>query len=130
MDFKDNTKPIYLQLADRLCDSIVSGEYGDDCRLPSVREFAATVEVNANTVMRTYDYLQQSGVIYNKRGIGYFVVDGASKIIRSNRLDTFMNEELPELFERMKLLEISPDDLSIMYTQYCNGHSKTNDNNK
>lgn len=129
MDFKDNTKPIYLQLADRLCDSIVSGEYGDDCRLPSVREFAATVEVNANTVMRTYDYLQQSGVIYNKRGIGYFVVNGASKLIRDNRLTMFMNDELPELFERMKLLGISPEDLSDRYAQYCTRHTKINDNN-
>ncbi len=127
MDFKDNTKPIYLQLADRLCDSIICGEYGDDCRLPSVREFAATVEVNANTVMRTYDYLQQSGVIYNKRGIGYFVVNGASKLIRTNRLNTFMNDELPDLFERMKLLEITPAELSDMYTQYCAQRSTIND---
>ena len=127
MDFKDNTKPIYLQLADRLCDNIICGEYGDDCRLPSVREFAATVEVNANTVMRTYDYLQQSGVIYNKRGIGYFVVNGASKLIRTNRLNTFMNDELPDLFERMKLLEITPAELSDMYTQYCTQRSTIND---
>lgn len=119
MEFKDNTKPIYLQLADRLCDSILSSEYGDDSRLPSVREFAATVEVNANTVMRTYDYLQQAGVIYNKRGIGFFVVAGASDLIRNNRLDIFKNDELPELFERMKLLNISPRQLSEMYEQYC-----------
>ena len=45
-------------------------------RILSVREYAATVEVNANTVVRTYDYLQGQEIIYNKRGIGYFVSAG------------------------------------------------------
>ncbi len=120
MDFKDNTKPIYLQLADRLCDSIVGGEYIDDSRLPSVREFAALVEVNANTVMRTYDYMQQLGIIYNKRGIGYFVSQGGAQLIKQERLNLFLNEELPELFHRMRLLDISPEQLTEFYTDYCN----------
>lgn len=58
MDFKENNKPIYLQLVDKISDDILAGTYADDTRIPSVREFAAQVEVNANTVMRAYDYLQ------------------------------------------------------------------------
>ena len=80
MNFKES-KPIYLQIADRICDEILLGQYQEEERIPSVREYAAVVEVNANTVMRSYDYLQMQGVIYNKRGIGYFVSAGASELI-------------------------------------------------
>ena len=57
MKFKES-KSIYLQIADRICDEILQGQYTEEERIPSVREYAATVEVNANTVVRTYDYLQ------------------------------------------------------------------------
>jgi DNA-binding transcriptional regulator YhcF (GntR family) len=70
MDFK-NYKAIYLQIADRICDEILLGTYGEEERIPSVREYASVVEVNANTAMRAFDYLQSLQVIYNKRGIGY-----------------------------------------------------------
>ena len=54
MKFKES-KSIYLQIADRICDEILQGQYTEEERIPSVREYAATVEVNANTVVRTYD---------------------------------------------------------------------------
>lgn len=75
MKFKES-KSIYLQIADRICDEILQGQYTEEERILSVREYAATVEVNANTVVRTYDYLQGQEIIYNKRGIGYFVSAG------------------------------------------------------
>lgn len=57
MNFKES-KAIYLQIADRICDEILLGQYPEEERIPSVREYAAIVEVNANTVMRSFDYLQ------------------------------------------------------------------------
>ena len=57
MNFKES-KAIYLQIADRICDEILLGQFGEEERIPSVREYAAIVEVNANTVMRSFDYLQ------------------------------------------------------------------------
>ena len=65
MNFKES-KAIYLQIADRICDEVLLGQYREEERIPSVREYAAVVEVNANTVMRSYDYLQSQEVIYNK----------------------------------------------------------------
>lgn len=66
MKFKES-KSIYLQIADRINDEILQGQYAEEGRIPSVREYAATVEVNANTVVRTYDYLQGQEIIY--RGV-------------------------------------------------------------
>ena len=81
-----------MQIADRICDEILQGQYPEEERIPSVRNMPDTVEVNANTVVRTYDYLQGLEIIYNKRGIGYFVSTGAKERIITLRKDTFLHE--------------------------------------
>ena len=107
-----NDKAIYLQIVDRLCDEILSGEYHDDDRIPSVREYAVLLEVNTNTAVKAYDELARANIIYNKRGLGYFVTPGAKKQILKARKKEFMKERLPELFRQMRLLDISIDDVT------------------
>ena len=77
MDFKES-RPIYLQIADKICGEILTGKFAENERIPSVREYASGLEVNANTVVRSYDFLQNKDIIFNKRGIGYFVAEGAA----------------------------------------------------
>ena len=84
MQFKEN-QTIYLQIAERISDEILLGHYAIGSRIPSVREYAALVEVNANTVMRSYEFLQTQGIIFNKRGIGFFVSPDAKIKIKSYR---------------------------------------------
>ena len=101
-----NDKAIYIQMADRLCDEILSGRYKDDDRIPSVREYAVLLEVNTNTAVKAYEQLAREEIIYNKRGLGYFVTPGAKKQILDERRRDFMDHKLPELFRQMKLLGI------------------------
>ena len=75
-DFKQD-RAIYLQMAERICDEILAGKYNADDRIPSVRELAVLLEVNTNTVVKTYELLLQWEVIYTKRGLGYFVTTDA-----------------------------------------------------
>ena len=110
-----NDKPIYIQMADRLCDEILSGVYQDDDRIPSVREYAVLLEVNTNTAVKAYEQLAREEVIYNKRGLGYFVTKGAKKQILKERKKAFVKERLPELFRQMQLLDISMDDVTEAY---------------
>jgi DNA-binding transcriptional regulator YhcF (GntR family) len=110
-----NDKAIYIQMADRLCDEILADKYKDDDRIPSVREYAVMLEVNANTAVKAYDELSRANIIYNKRGLGYFVTPGAKKQILKERKKVFMKERLPELFRQMQLLDISIDDVSEAY---------------
>ena len=117
MKFKES-KSIYLQIADRIGDEILQGLYKEEERIPSVREYAATVEVNVNTVVRTYDYLQGQEIIYNKRGIGYFVTAGAGERIVRIRKELFLNEELPDFFRQLQLLNISMKEIGEMYKEY------------
>ena len=110
-----NDKAIYLQIVDRLCDEILSGKYQDDDRIPSVREYAVLLEVNTNTAVKAYDELARANIIYNKRGLGYFVTPGAKKQIMTERKKEFMKERLPELFRQMKLLGITLEDVKVAY---------------
>ena len=111
-----NDKAIYIQMADRLCDEILAGKYKDDDRIPSVREYAVMLEVNANTAVKAYDELSRANIIYNKRGLGYFVTPGAKKQILKERKQEFMKERLPELFRQMQLLGITLEDVKSEYT--------------
>ena len=103
MDFHGE-KPIYLQIADVFCENILSGSLKADDRIPSVREYGAQIGVNPNTVMRVYEKLTADGIIYNKRGIGYFVSpDARDKILEVQRAD-FIEKEVPAIKRKMELL--------------------------
>ena len=123
MNFKEN-KPIYLQIADRIMDEILNSTYPEGERIPSVREYAAMVEVNANTVVKSFDFLQNNEIIFNKRGLGYFVAEGAVQKIISNRKDTFLNDELPEMFVKLKQLDISMNEVQTMFRDWLKKQKK------
>lgn len=106
-----NDKAIYLQMADRLCDEILAGKYGDDDRIPSIREYAVLLQVNTNTAVKAYDELSRSEIIYNKRGLGYFVSPGAKQRILDVRRKEFIEQTIPELYRRMQLLDLKIDNI-------------------
>ena len=112
-----NDKAIYIQIADRLCDEILADKYKDDDRIPSVREYAVLLEVNTNTAVKAYDELARANIIYNRRGLGYFVTPGAKKQILKERKQEFMKERLPELFRQMRLLGIGIEDVCKAWEQ-------------
>ena len=100
MDFRD-TKAIYLQIADRICDEVLVGKFAEDSRIPSVREYAAVVEVNANTVMRSFDQLQSQG-------------------------EQFLTNEVDYFFKQLYTLGISDAELAAMYRDYAKNQEKNN----
>lgn len=110
MDFKSN-KAIYLQIAESICDGILAGKWPEDGKLPSVREFAADVEVNVNTVARSFEWLQNQSVVVTRRGLGNFVNVGAKEIVEEIRRREFFEEQVPEFFRTMRTLGITPDEL-------------------
>lgn len=119
MNFKDN-KAIYLQIADRIGDDVLNGHLQADGKIPSVREMAAQIEVNANTVARTYEHLQQCGIIYTKRGLGYFVAPDAVKIIVDMRRERLFKGEMDYFLSQLKAVGITPDELRVIYQDFLN----------
>jgi len=110
MEFK-NSKNIALQIADNLAERILNGNLLPNERIPSVRELATELGVNPNTIVRTYAALQDKEVIRNQRGVGYFVSENASKIIKNWRKEEFYEIKLPEFVHQIDILEIDFEDL-------------------
>lgn len=110
MEF-DSNKSIYLQICDAICERILSGNLAPDERIPSVREYGADIGVNPNTIMRSYEKLTNEGIIYNRRGIGYFIGPGARDIVLENMKKDFLENELPHIVRKMNLLGIKPEDI-------------------
>lgn len=104
-------------MADRLCDDILAGRYKADERIPSVREYAVQLEVNTNTAVKAYEELSRNGIIYNKRGLGYFVSQDAKPRIRRQRRADFFKNLLPEVFRQMRLLGIDFSEIEDKWKQ-------------
>ena len=103
------TKPIYLQVADRICYSIVRGEIKSGEKLPSVREMAIQTGVNPNTIQRTYAEIERDGIVETKRGQGTFVKNDPTLI---TSLRVRIQTEIMETFvENMKEIGLSKSEM-------------------
>lgn len=126
MQFKES-QPIYLQIAERLCDQILNAQLKADERLPSVRELAVTIEVNPNTVVRSYADLEQKELIYKLRGKGYFVAPEAQETLLQQRRDAFLQQTLPELFQQMQQLGVSIEQIQAQYAKQASSEPNPNE---
>jgi len=119
MNFDEN-RPIYLQITDYFCDQILTKRWKTGDRIPSVREIAVQMEVNPNTAIRAFQDLQDEGVLFNQRGVGYFVEQDAFKIVKEKRRREFINKKLPHLFKDMYQLDFSFEDIKEVYQKMSN----------
>jgi DNA-binding transcriptional regulator YhcF (GntR family) len=117
MEFKDN-EAIYLQIAAFVCDNILTGKWPAGQKILSVRDLAVALEVNPNTVMRSYEFLQGLEIVYNKRGLGLFVAEDGFEKVKAYRKQNFVQQYLPEFFKNIYLLDISMDEISQQYVDF------------
>ena len=117
MEFKE-TQAIYLQIGDYISEQILLERWKEGDRILSVRELGVDLQVNPNTVMRAYDFLQSNEIIFNKRGVGYFVEKQAKNKIIEYRRKQFLELELPVIFKNMKLLGMNFDELKSKYEEF------------
>lgn len=124
MEFGDH-KTIFLQIRDWLVDQILTGKLAPGDRIPSVRELAADIEVNRNTVMRSYALMEREGIIDNRRGIGFFVSEQARQRLATEEKVQFIREELPKLVHQSKVLRLTLADFEPLIQQL---HENQNEN--
>lgn len=105
------TFPGYAQIQELVAERILTGEYSVGGRVPSVRDMAVELEVNPITVVRAYERLQRAEIIFTKRGLGYFVSEGALEEVRKSRQERFWHEMMPAVESEMSLLSITPEEL-------------------
>ena len=117
MEFRDN-EPIYQQIAAFIGQHILLGKWQADQKIPSVRDLAIELQVNLNTVLHAYEFLENQGVIYIKRGLGNFVAPDAQEKVKAYRRERFLQQELPVFFTNVFLLGISREEILQRYEQF------------
>lgn len=120
----DNTQPIWAQIYELLLTHIADGEWCEEERVASVRELGATLAVNPNTVMRAYERATDEQLIYNRRGIGYFVSVGARERAATLLRQRFEREQLPSIFRSMQRVGITPEEFVSLYKNYQENENK------
>ena len=106
---------IYLQIADHVCEQVLLNKWKANDKIPSVREMAVMLEVNPNTVLRTYLFLESQGVIYKERGLGYYIAEKAKQQTLQLKRKSFFKEELPQFFKATQLLGIQFNEIQQLY---------------
>ena len=103
-----DNRPVYLRLRDQIAAAIIDGRYGEGDMLPSVRAFAAEQGANPLTVAKAYQQFQSDGLIRVQRGVGMFVRPGAAEHLRQSERTQFLEQEWPQIRDRMDRLGIDP----------------------
>ena len=108
----DDRQPIYQQLADQLAAGLLDGDPAEGAAMPSVRALATQHLLNPLTVNRALQALGDEGLLENRRGLGFFVIQGARERLRAVERQRFLETEWPRLRERLRRLGISPEQLN------------------
>lgn len=121
MQFRDQL-PIYLQIADIVCEKIFLKQWIPGQRIPSIRDFAVQLVVNPNTIMRTYEFLEQKGIITNQRGIGFSVSQNGDEKALVYKKEAFTRNDLPYFFKQLYLLDFDLKNLEEDFKKFISEH--------
>jgi DNA-binding transcriptional regulator YhcF (GntR family) len=110
----DESRPIFLQIAEQIENDIVSGTLAEESQVPSTNEFAAFFRINPATAGKGVNLLVDAGILYKKRGIGMFVAAGAQARLTARRRDDFSTQFVRPLLDEAAKLGISVSQVSEM----------------
>ena len=114
----DDGRPIFLQIAEQIENSIIDGTLAEEAQVPSTNELAAFHRINPATAAKGVNQLVDDGILYKKRGIGMFVAPGAQAKLRQRRRDQFTEQFLQPLLAEAAKLGIRPTELKMMIDRH------------
>jgi GntR family transcriptional regulator len=110
----DEGRPLFLQIAEAIEDSIVDGTLSEDAQAPSTNELAAFYRINPATAAKGVAMLTDKGVLIKRRGIGMFVAVGARDILLRERRTVFADRFIDPLLAEARTLGLDADDLAAL----------------
>ncbi len=110
----DDSRPIFIQIAEQIENDIISGALAEEAQVPSTNEYAAFYRINPATVGKGVNLLVDTGILYKKRGIGMFVAEGSRDRIIVSRREQFQTEFVRPLVIEAKHLDIALAELTKM----------------
>ena len=105
----DSSRPIYLQIIERVNMDIITGRYQPGDKLPSVRDLAQEAAVNPNTMQKALSELERSGLIYSQRTSGRFITEDKELIHQMKK--ELAAAEVSAFVAHMKQLGITPEEI-------------------
>ncbi|CAM3961679.1 GntR family transcriptional regulator [Mesobacillus zeae] len=111
-----SSKPIYMQIVDRIIIDIVQGKQQPGDKLPSVREMAVQMGVNPNTIQRTYTELERMNVVETRRGQGTFVSENGELMEQIAR--SMQDELIGSFIQRMEEIGVGKTQVIALLQRY------------
>jgi GntR family transcriptional regulator len=105
----NDKQPIFQQIKQRIEQQILAGIWLEGEALPSVRKVALDLKINHLTVMKAYQLLVDDYLVEKLRGRGMFVLVGAKDKLKAEKTNVFLNEDIPQLIQKLQLLDIPID---------------------
>ncbi|EKE47620.1 HTH-type transcriptional repressor ytrA [Bacillus velezensis M27] len=112
-----SSKPIYLQIADRIYYRLIRSELSPGDKLPSVREMAVQMKVNPNTIQRTYSEMERLGIVETRRGQGTFIAERSD--LKAELKDRLTKDVFKRFIQEMAELGLSPEEMLEGIKQYA-----------
>lgn len=119
-------KPIFIQIAEQLEDSIFTGVFPEETKIPSTNEISALLSINPHTVLKGMNMLVDEKIIYKKRGLGMFVKEGAVEKIRKKRQSQFYEQYVASLITEAVKLQMSKEDIILLIERGYNNECHSN----
>ncbi|HHV13449.1 MAG TPA: GntR family transcriptional regulator [Clostridiales bacterium] len=113
LEFNDD-RPIFVQIAEGVEDAILSGAFPEESQIPSITEFSVSYKINPATALKGINILVDNNIVYKKRGLGMFVMEGAVEKLREKRRQEFYNNYICSLVAEAKRLQLTKEDINIM----------------
>ena len=113
LDFNDD-RPIFVQIAEGVEDAILSGAFPEESQIPSITEFSVSYKINPATALKGINILVDNSIVYKKRGLGMFVMEGAVEKLREKRRQEFYNNYICSLVAEAKRLQLTKEDIKMM----------------
>ncbi|OXS58393.1 GntR family transcriptional regulator [Cohnella sp. CIP 111063] len=110
----DDSRPIFVQIAERIENDILEGNLPEESQVPSINQFAAFYQINPATALKGINLLVDQGILYKKRGIGMFVATGVRDIIVGKRKEQFYEQYVVSMVKEAEKLGITADQLTDM----------------
>ncbi len=119
----DEGRPIFVQIAEQLENSIIDGSLAEGAQAPSTTELAAFHRINPATAGKGVNQLVTDGILHKRRGIGMFVSEGARALLTQRRRDAFAEQFVAPLMAEARKLGLDAEELKTMIDKTGQGES-------
>jgi GntR family transcriptional regulator len=117
----DDSKPIFIQIAESVQDEIIKGILNEGDQVPSTNQFASFYQINPATAAKGINLLVDENILYKKRGIGMFIAEGAKEVLLEKRKQRFYEDFILNMLQEAKKISMSKQEIITLIERNTGG---------